>query len=147
MSFFPPYSTRLKVTEAELFKPTTWWWRDLLTNMNSPAPSPQDTDSIDHGWGPWICIKNKERKMAPNYVRLLWSHELYIACQFSTSLGFSKQEYWSGLPFPSPGELPDPGIEPRSPTLQADALPAAAYYIHIPKTYCLMLISATFELK
>ena len=37
-------------------------------------------------------------------------------------MGFSKQEYWSGLPFPSPGDLPDPRIEPRSPTLQADAL-------------------------
>ena len=37
-------------------------------------------------------------------------------------MGFSRQEYWSGLPFPSPGGLPDPGIEPRSPTLQADAL-------------------------
>ena len=37
-------------------------------------------------------------------------------------MGFSRQEYWSGLPFPSPGELPDPGIEPRSPTLQADTL-------------------------
>ena len=37
-------------------------------------------------------------------------------------MGFSKQEYWSGLPFPSPGDLPDPGIEPGSPTLQADAL-------------------------
>ena len=36
--------------------------------------------------------------------------------------GFSRQEYWSGLPFPSPGALPDPGIEPRSPALQADAL-------------------------
>ena len=36
--------------------------------------------------------------------------------------GFSRQEYWSGLPFPSPGDLPDPGIEPRSPALQADAL-------------------------
>ena len=35
---------------------------------------------------------------------------------------FSKQEYWSGLPFPSPGGLPDPGMEPRSPTLEADAL-------------------------
>ena len=35
---------------------------------------------------------------------------------------FSRQEYWSGLPFPSPGDLPNPGIEPRSPTLQADAL-------------------------
>ena len=39
------------------------------------------------------------------------------------SVEFSRQEYWSGLPFPSPGDLPDPGIKPRSPTLQADALP------------------------
>ena len=37
-------------------------------------------------------------------------------------MGFSRQEYWSGLPFPSPGDLPDPGIEPGSPALQADAL-------------------------
>ena len=36
---------------------------------------------------------------------------------------FSRQEYWSGLLFPSPGDLPEPGIEPRSPALQADALP------------------------
>ena len=35
---------------------------------------------------------------------------------------FYRQEYWSGLPFPSPGDLPDPGIEPRSPALQADCL-------------------------
>ena len=40
------------------------------------------------------------------------------------SMGFSRQEYWSGLPFPSPGDLPDPGIEPGSPALQADALPS-----------------------
>ena len=39
-------------------------------------------------------------------------------------MGFSRQEYWSGLPFPSPGDLPDPGTEPRSPVLQADALPS-----------------------
>ena len=36
-------------------------------------------------------------------------------------MGFSRQEYWSGLPFPSPGDLPNPGIEPRSPTLQEDS--------------------------
>ena len=45
-----------------------------------------------------------------------------VAHQAPLSMGFSKQEYWSGLPFPSPGDLPDPGIEPRSPALQADAL-------------------------
>ena len=40
-----------------------------------------------------------------------------VAYQDPTSMGFSKQEYWSGLPFPSPGDLPDPGIKPGSPTL------------------------------
>ena len=44
--------------------------------------------------------------------------------QAPPSMGFSRQEYWSGVPFPSPGDLPNPGIEPRSPTLQADALPS-----------------------
>ena len=39
-------------------------------------------------------------------------------------MGLSGQEYWSGLPFPSPGDLSNPGIKPRSPTLQADCLPA-----------------------
>ena len=45
-----------------------------------------------------------------------------VACQAPPSMGFSRQEYWSGLPFPSPGHLPNPGIKPRSPALQADAL-------------------------
>ena len=45
-----------------------------------------------------------------------------VAHQAPPSMGFSRQEYWSGLPFPSPGDLPDPGIEPRSPALQVDAL-------------------------
>ena len=47
-----------------------------------------------------------------------------VARQAPLSMGFSRQEYWSGLLFPSPGDLPDPGIEPGSPTLQADALPS-----------------------
>ena len=45
------------------------------------------------------------------------------ACQAPLSMGFSRQEYGSGLPFPSPGGLPDPGIEPASPALQVDSLP------------------------
>ena len=48
-----------------------------------------------------------------------------VACQAPLSMEFSRQEYWSGLPFPSPGDLPDPGIEPGSPALQADSLPSA----------------------
>ena len=46
-----------------------------------------------------------------------------VVCQAPLFMRFSKQEYWSGLPFPSPGDLPDPGIEPESPELQADSLP------------------------
>ena len=46
-----------------------------------------------------------------------------IACQALLSMEFSRQEYWSGLPFPSPGALPNPGIKPRSPALQEDCLP------------------------
>ena len=45
-----------------------------------------------------------------------------IACQAPLFMGFSRQEFWSGLPFPSPGDLPNPGIKPRSPALQADPL-------------------------
>ena len=48
----------------------------------------------------------------------LWT----VAYQAPPSMGFSRQEYWSGLPLPSPGDFPDPGIEPRSPTLEADSL-------------------------
>ena len=49
-----------------------------------------------------------------------------IANQASLSMGFPRQEYWSGLPFPSPSHLPDPGIEPGSSALQADSLPSEA---------------------
>ena len=56
-----------------------------------------------------------------NHVRLFaipWT----VAHQAPPSMGFSREEYWSELPFPSPGDLPDLGIEPSSPALQADAL-------------------------
>ena len=45
-----------------------------------------------------------------------------VTCQAPLFMGFSRQEYWSELPFPSPGDLPDPGINPGSPALQADSL-------------------------
>ena len=50
----------------------------------------------------------------------LWT----VACQAPLFMGFSRQEYWSGLSCPLSGDLPDPGIEPKSPALQADALPS-----------------------
>ena len=55
----------------------------------------------------------------------LWT----VAHQALLSIGFSRQEYWSGLPFASPGDLRDPGIEPRSPALQADSLPLHHYLV------------------
>ena len=51
----------------------------------------------------------------------LWT---VACCQAPLSMGFSRQEYWSGLPFPFPGDLPNPGIDLRSPALQADSLPS-----------------------
>ena len=75
----------------------------------------------------WVAIyffnawKWKVKVKSLSHVRLFatpWT----VACQAPLSVGFSRQEYWSGLPFPSPGDLPDPGIEPGSPTLEADAL-------------------------
>ena len=61
---------------------------------------------------------------------ILWT----VACQTPLSMEFSRPEYWSGLPSPSPGDNPDPWIEPRSPALQADSLPAEPQGIafHLP---------------
>ena len=58
-----------------------------------------------------------------------------VAHQAPLSIGFFRQEYWSRLPFPSPGDLPDPEIEPGSPALQADSLPSEppGKPIHITK--------------
>ena len=64
-----------------------------------------------------ICSDGLVIKSCPTLVTL-WT----IACQAPLSMGFSRQEYWSGLPLPSPGDLSHPGIEPRSPALQADSL-------------------------
>ena len=50
---------------------------------------------------------------------ILFATPQTVACQAPLSMEFSRQEYWSGLPFPPPGDLPDPGIEPKSPVAPA----------------------------
>ena len=60
------------------------------------------------------------RSVVSDSLRPPWT----VALQAPLPMKFSRQEYWSGLPFPSPGDLPDPGIEPGFPTLQADSLPS-----------------------
>ena len=67
----------------------------------------------------WRNVSDVVKVKSLNRVRLLetpWT----VAHQAPPSMGFSRQEYWNGLPFPSPGDLPDPVVEPGSPTLQAD---------------------------
>ena len=78
-------------------------------------PSPSPLLLLVH----FVAMKVKVKSLSR--VRLfvtLWT----VAHQAPLSMEFSRQEYWSGLPFPSPGDLPDPGIEPRSSAFQADAL-------------------------
>ena len=68
-------------------------------------------------------LKVKVKMKSLSHVRLFvtpWT----VAYEAPPSMGFSRQECWSGLPFPSPGDLPNPGIEPGSPALRADALPS-----------------------
>ena len=88
------------------------------SNLKSLSLNPSSID-------PHIFNKSHERKWK-------WSRSVVsdfatpwtVAFQVPPSMGFSRQEHWNRLPFPSPGDLPDPGIEPRSSTLQADALPS-----------------------
>ena len=72
-------------------------------------------------WGNLLETKVKVKVKSLSRVRLfgtLWT----VAYQTPPSMRFSRQEYWNGLPFPSPGDLPNPGMEPGSPALEADAL-------------------------
>ena len=75
----------------------------------------------------WVAIffskawKWKVKVKSLSRVRL-FSNPWTATYQAPPPVGFSRQEYWSGVPFPSPGDLPDPGIEPGSPTLQTDPL-------------------------
>ena len=84
----------------------------------------QSFDGVDHN-KLWKILKVKVKVKVKSLSRVrLFATPWTIAYQASPSLGFSRQEYWSGLPFPSPGDLPNPEIEPGSPVLQADALPS-----------------------
>ena len=70
-------------------------------------------------------LRGKTRKWKWKWSRSVVSDSAIpwtVAHQAPPSMGFSRQEYWSGLPFPSPGDLPEPGIEPGSPAFQEDAL-------------------------
>ena len=73
----------------------------------------------------------KESESEVTHCVLLFATPWTVAYQAPPSMGFSRQEYWSGLPFPSPGDLPHPGIESGSPALQADALTSECIIIGV----------------
>ena len=89
---------------------------------------PQSTYSCNgKGWKPYWLKVFSLTSVQLLEVKSLSRAQLFatpwtIAYQAPPSMGFSRQQYWSGLPFPSPGDLPDPGIEPGSPGFQADTL-------------------------
>ena len=73
----------------------------------------------------WHLEKTKVKVKEKSLSRVrLFATPWTVAYQAPPTMGFSRQEYWSGVPFPSSGDLPNPGIEPRSPALQTDALPS-----------------------
>ena len=95
----------------------------------------------------WTKVKWTEAKLLSRV--WLFATPWTVAYHAPQSMEFSRQEYWSGLPFSSPGDLPDPGIEPRSSTLQADALPSkppGKSYIWNQRN-CLYLILSTLIIQ
>ena len=91
-------------------------WRIPGTDEPSGLPS-MGLHRVGHDWSD-LAAAAAVPKLCPTSV-IPWT----VALQAHLSLGFSRQEYWSGLPFPSPGDHPNPGIKPRSPALKSDSLP------------------------
>ena len=89
-------------------------WASLVAQLVKNPPTMQETLVGFLGWEDPLEIGTTTYSSI-----LAWRIPWIIL-----SMGFSRQEYWSGVPFPSPADLPNPGVKPRSPTLQADYLPA-----------------------
>ena len=89
-----------------------------MPKMVKNLPAMQEIWVLSLGWEDPL-----EKGMATNSSILAWRIPWTEEPDRLQSMGFSRQEYWSGLPFPSSGDLPNPGIEPGSPALQADSLP------------------------
>ena len=92
--------------------------RQQPTRLSHPWDSPGKSTGVGYHFL-LQCMKVKVKSLSRvQHFVTPWT----VAHQAPPSMGFSRQEYWNGLPFPSPGDLPNPGIEPGSPALEADAL-------------------------
>ena len=90
--------------------------------------------------GSWLVFDGYILLELPLKAKLLSRVRLFVtpwtvAYQVPQSMGFSRQEYWNGLPFPSPGDLPDSGIKPASLALQSDSLPLSHQGSQMPSRY------------
>ena len=106
---------------AELFQIL----KDAVNVLHSICQQIWETQQWPWDWKRSVFIpipkKQSERKKVKSLSHVqLFATPWTVAYQAPPSMGFSRQEYWSGLPFPSPGDLPDPGIEPGSPAFQAE---------------------------
>ena len=111
---------------SQLWK--TIWWKKL-GNVLHHLPYSMCVNARN-----WVVWEWKWSRSVVSDSLTPWT----VAYQAPLSMDLSRQEFWSGLPFPSPGGHPDPGIEPRSPTLQADALPSEPLgKIHLLKIHLL----------
>ena len=115
-------------------------WQSHSSILAWEIPSTEKSDGLQSMGLPRVrhdlalnnnCIYRKllgnfslERKVKSLSCVQLFATPLTVACQAPLSMGFSRQEYWSGLPFPSSVDFPDPGIEPGSVALQADTFPS-----------------------
>ena len=106
-----------------IFQAIVLEWIAISFSRGSSRPRDQTQVShiVDRRFTVWATREVLMKVKSLSHVQLFatpWT----VAYQAPLSMGFSRQEYWSGLPFSSPGDLPNPGIEPESPTLWADAL-------------------------
>ena len=132
---FLPFGSRALIQVPKIVPGQEDWLKTMYSVKSTPS---QEGQSFEHN----IFVKSLSRVW-------LFAIPWTAVYQASLSLGFSRQEYWSGLPFPSPGDLPDPWIEPRSPAFQADALPSEppgkhsySIFLYISKwsSWCLVAI-------
>ena len=104
----------------------TLWCIYLSSSVRTKGPSQVENGNFRISISMWTTdwlVPEKWKCHLLSCVRLFatpWT----VACQVPPSMEFSRQEYWTGLPFSSPGDLPNPVIKLRSPTLQADSLPS-----------------------
>ena len=101
------------------FSPESFHIPSFSTPRSPASPDISFCTAAGDQFGRWVCGLVLSRSVVSDSV-VPWT----VARQAPLSMGFSRQEHGSGLPFPSPRDLPDPRMEPRSPTLQADSLPS-----------------------